>query len=139
MDRTDENGPEEDPEEGGNPAPDHGQGGSDNGTGSRNAGKVMSEDDALAGGNVVIAILHLDGGNPGCGVELEDLAGQEPAVCVVGHQVENEGAKSDGEGLHERKSKQGTGNSRQTNGPRPNPGYTSLFAGERASKTGFGT
>ena len=98
VDRTDENGSEKNPEQGGHPPPDHGQGGPDNGTGSRDAGEVMPEDDAFAGGDVVGAVLHLDGGDPGRGIELEDPAGQEPAVGVVGHQVKNEGAKRDGEG-----------------------------------------
>ena len=59
VDRTDQNGSEENPEESWYPAPDDGEGRSDDRSGSCNTGKVMAKDDTLAGGDVVVAVLHL--------------------------------------------------------------------------------
>ena len=101
MDCADEDGAEQDPEESRKPAPDHGEGGSDNRAGAGDGGEVVAEDNALLSGNVVLSILQLDGRDLRVGVQLEDLPGEPASVGVVGDDVENQGAESDGEGLHE--------------------------------------
>lgn len=57
MDGADEDGTKKDPKEGGDPTPDNGEGGADDGTCTGDGRKMMAEDDPLVCGDVVSVIV----------------------------------------------------------------------------------
>ena len=65
--------------------------GPDEGAGAGDRGEVVSEDDPLVGGDVVASVVESNGGGGALVVELEDVAGDDPAVYAVGYVVGADG------------------------------------------------
>jgi hypothetical protein len=71
MDGADEDGAEENPEQGGDPSPEDGDGGADDGAGAGDGGEVMAEDDGSGRGDVVGVVGLGLRGDGGVGIEPE--------------------------------------------------------------------
>src|SRR5699024_11612699 len=75
-----EDGAEGDPEEGGQPAPDHGDGRADDGRGAGDRGEVVPPQDELVGGDVVDPVGQLVGGGAEGGAEPVDAPAEVAGV-----------------------------------------------------------
>ncbi len=100
MDRTNENGTEHDPDQRRQPSPEDRQGRSDDRTGSRNARKVMSEDDRLASRHIIHIIAKLVAGNEGVLVEPEHPPSQPAAIGVIGDNESDKGEDGNEHRIH---------------------------------------
>src|SRR5699024_3072362 len=80
MHAGEEDGAEGDPEEGGQPAPDHRDRGAHDRGGAGDGGEVVAPQDELVGGDVVDPILQLMGGGAEGGAEPVDAPAEEAAV-----------------------------------------------------------
>ena len=72
----------------------------DDWAGAGNRGKVMTEDDRLAGGHIVDAILQPFAGADRVGREPEDFATQPTTVGVVGDDKSDSGQERDEQSFH---------------------------------------
>ncbi len=73
VNRADEDRAKNDPQQGGEPAPDHGERGPHDRSSSRDRGEVVAENDALGRWDEILAVFELDRGRFIGGIELEDL------------------------------------------------------------------
>src|SRR5699024_8097438 len=78
-----EDGPEGHPQEGGQPAPDDGDGRTDDRCGAGHGGEVVAPEDVLVRRDVVDAVLELVRGRGSGVIEDEDLPGEVPRVQEV--------------------------------------------------------
>ena len=90
MHPTHDDGADEDPDHGRDPSPDDGDGGADYGAGSGYGCIMMSEDDLFPSGNVVGAVLELDGGGYVGRRQVEYLLAYESSVQLVGDNISHE-------------------------------------------------
>ena len=101
MHRTNEDGAEHHPKQRGHPPPHDGDGRADDWARAGDGGEVVPEDDRLAGGHIVDAVLQPFTGANRIGRKPEDLATQPTAVGVVGDDEANSGQQGNQECFHD--------------------------------------
>ena len=89
MHGPDKNAPENDPKQGGKPAPHDGDGRPDDGTGSGNGSEMMPKNDVTIRRYEINTVFLLDTGNRLVVLQLEDFSREKLAVSMIGNQKSN--------------------------------------------------
>ena len=92
VNRADEQGSQDHPEHARQPAPDHGDRGSEHGGQAGDRGVVMAEQDDASARDVVDAVPHGVSGSGRHRIQLEDPGAQMPGVEAIHHHVRDEAA-----------------------------------------------
>ena len=90
-----EYGPEHYPKQRGQPAPEHGDGGSDDRTSPRDRGEVMAKDYMAICRDVIHIVTEFMARRDRFRVQLKYFASEPAAISVVGHNKAREGADRD--------------------------------------------
>ncbi len=107
--RANEDGADEHPQQGGQPAPKDRDGRSHDGPRAGDAGEMVTENHALLRGHIVHVVAQLPAWHNRPGIESKYLVRQPPAVGMVGDDESDKRANSDEQRVHVRDRRAGGG------------------------------